>query len=535
MKNIIQILLAFVLIHLQYLGNAQELDSKTRRAVNVEIFNVLDSYERHGRLTDNLKYIVPEFKEKFKALFADNAMVYCDIVLANKLDSLVSVNEYVRLTEMLYPRGVGISMMVDEISFPEHISESNYSSTLKATKIVSGISKFDIVLVDTFQLEVKVSYQIENKQVNNLMITNIDGPLSGKYIHISCKGAGNKNPIRNVIVDYSVKDKSGSLTTNEEGRATIEDLAYDDNVELSVNSRQFYPHKSTLAVKKFLSNRNFNENSDPNVYNILMKSKSWNAGLNVQLVNPSLEAGNNLYVDENIQFITNSANSGIGISGYLNYVIGAKNRIDWGIGIGFIFQVFTFDSNLDTLKFSYDATDIMGREYERKVSLSNIEESVELTGLEFPVSLFLRYGISEKISLTTNIGVSAGINLKSVSNSTAYGLYSGQYGPEFLNMEFSDDRIGDFGLYDVNNNKENELDFETGTSPFIDIGMEYAITGTTNLKFGTVLLPGILKLNASEPDGEFSIDSSNLNSTVAGYEMLEVSKLNFYIGVSKDF
>ena len=53
----------------QFRSVAQELDNKSRRIINNKICNLLDDYEKYGRLTNNLSYIIPEYKDKYKELF----------------------------------------------------------------------------------------------------------------------------------------------------------------------------------------------------------------------------------------------------------------------------------------------------------------------------------------------------------------------------------------------------------------------------------------------------------------------------------
>ncbi|MEA3445937.1 MAG: hypothetical protein U9R19_14555 [Bacteroidota bacterium] len=522
------------LILFQFNSIAQELDSKTRRTINFEIYNLLDEYERYGRLTDNMSYIVPEFKEKYKNVFSKDARVFCDIVLANKLDTEIDVDEYVSLTELFYPQGIGISLTVENISFPQHVDENSYSSIVKVKKMISGYSKYDIMLEDTFRLDIKIVYEINNKKVDKLKISKIEGPLSGKYINLALTGNNGKKALADISVDYSIGNLQKEITTNDEGKASIKNLASKDIVEFSISGNRFYKHKATLHVKDFIEKRDFNSKEDPNVYHINLKQKTWNAGFNIQLSNPGMDLGNNVYVDAG-QSIDNTFNPGIGISAYINYLAGSIKNTDWGFGIGFMFSTFYVDSKLEKWGDSYSATDEMDRSYERTVFLSDIEESAELSTIEIPFSIFLRQEVSKKLYLTANIGISAGTALNAVSSSTAKGKFSGKYGPEWFNLEVSENGIGDYGNYDVENPEENELEFDSGISPFVDIGFEYAISDGLNIKIGGQFIQKSIELKKAETYTRLSSDSNNLNSTLAGYDALGFSKLNIYIGVSKDF
>ena len=522
-----------VLVFSQFSSFAQELDSKTRRTVNFEIFELIDEYERYGKLTDNLSYIVPEYKEKFKTLFADDATLFCDIKPENRMDEQFLVPDYIALLEKRFPQGVAVSLKVHDISFPKQHGDNHYSSIVEASKVMSAFSAYQTLQEDTFNIKLHVSYQVHEGIVSGMKLTNIEGP-SGKFINILCTRGGGDTPLKNHLLSFTINEKTFTKPTNDEGILTLSGLNDKDIIVFDVPAKKTNPSSNTLKVGDFLANRDMVAASDPNTFRLGIKQSEINAGLALHLVIPSITEGDNKFTQESDQTVNNNISSGFGISAFVNYLLGNFKGLDLGVGLGLQYASIEVESSLDTWQTSYMDIDEESRTYQRSILLNDIVETTDLALFEIPVSLFLKYSINEKVAVTANLGIEYGMTLSASSTSTAQAYYSGLYGSEFFNIFIDDDRVYNFGHYSIDNPEENEPEFEAGIAPFFNLGVDYLLTNDTYLKIGGQYSLNPIGIKQSD-EKHLSETNKQLNSTLSGYNNLTINKASFYIGISKYF
>jgi len=158
-----------------------------------------------------------------------------------------------------------------------------------------------------------------------------------------------------------------------------------------------------------------------------------------------------------------------------------SNNVGLGVGVDYYIRESKFDVKLSDYSHKYRGIDNWGadpvpREYEFTVK-SNVPDIVEqnaMSYIDFPISVFYRIPLNDKIDLDTRLGVKMDLLLKSSYQLRESDLYTRLYFEEW-DLELF--KIPAHGLYDSRTDwhPSGEINLAKVFSLFSEVGLDFSL------------------------------------------------------------
>lgn len=431
----------FLLLLLFQINGIGQISEHEKRMIYLNSIDLI--YDKYGKYCT---YMGGDDSYKFQGLFTnDNSEVANDILPANDLGSTLRVSEYHDLL-IRYYKEFRLQAEIDVLELSE-IKETNGLLTLEARcrKIITGITRNNLGGINysdtvflTFDLVVwkKQDFTLRIERITN------NNP-AGKYLVVfpTIKRLFGKAKVLEPGTVLEVEGYSDSeIVLNDEPYILLRDIDRRDVISFKMRN-------SHNPDRQLVSYRKEQYSDDKNGRQLEFRSHPFTLAVLGSIVGG--RSSEILTEDErfNADPTVNQENS-------LSYSYGLRIGLDliktkhFGLVLNTGVDQYSIRANisLENFKYSFNAVDPDSYNYERRVQISSLQESVEMSFLNIPI------GLASYIHIASNRfyfggDISTTVQTSSAFRSVASVSYSGYY-EDLFEVEFDDPSIYDFGDHD---------------------------------------------------------------------------------------
>ncbi|MCH8903498.1 MAG: hypothetical protein IIA45_06255 [Bacteroidetes bacterium] len=230
-------------------------------------------------------------------------------------------------------------------------------------------------------------------------------------------------------------------------------------------------------------------------------------------------------------------NAGIDLSYFINErTSSALGAVKIGFGAGFGFSIFKNSIYLSSYENSFSDIDKDGDNFEKRISIDNINELNSLTYIDIPVSLKLKYPLTSRISVFLDLGTKFSFLQSYEYRITGSATYEGYY-PDF-NVVLSN--IAEYGFYTDKafSAKSNDLiQKQNNVSAFGTLGVSIPLGSHTTFNIAAHFVNGFSDISdISSTDYQLSRNVGEYNSLLFGSSSrVALQSYGLFVGLSFKF
>jgi len=423
MKSIV----IYIVISLIFISGVYS-QSKTDSVVMAKVDSMLYLYSRYGSFTENDRTISQQYIKNFKALFADNAAVFNDVLQDLYAMELLSVDEYSDGISQKFPTGLAVA--IKNLEFGE-VSEINDGEMLtievRATKDMLGITVDDDFLEEAYLESFIFRYTPDYSDFKLLGVRKLK--VENKSLTLKMLDASSGKPVKEVkfILVYNNLPQQTRIS-DFEGMVYFTDIPPKSLVHVEIDPDADY----ILAKDKSWVIEDWLAAIEGTRSLLVSRVKEWTRfSLQVYGV-PSMTQIRSTNVKNNYQIesFTNEAKFGYSIGVGASYAVLAdkKKSISVGVGVG----VDTYNSTMSFSKYNQNPEQLIDAgndSYDLFVVSDLITDKINLTYLQIPVKVdYRKYFESNLVDyLFVSLGVSYGYLIDNSSELSGAASYYGYY------------------------------------------------------------------------------------------------------------
>jgi hypothetical protein len=557
---------------------AQDFTMKQQRDLNMQIFKLFEDYLSYMEFVKVEEYESYDNEMAFIDMFEEDATIFCDIVPENRLNENISVNEYIETIKMHFSDGLIMKFNNFKLNRPE-FNGSEGQIVVNYVLRFSGNTKYYTYYEDRFEMEAVINFKQNNGSFSDFKFASIKSLTPGKkFIKVRIQNPENQG-IEGIAVTLTDGNKIKEIKyTNPTGKVEFFDIPANAKLKISTKHDDYSSWKrSGVTVDALLKpvKDNFKvyakDNmsiSDPNELKIILKPKKLlldlyysNYFLSSQIFSlgtistqdESFDNMNNSIADEMIEqeAARNKNVSSYSFGVLLGYQFYKKNKLSIAVKTGISMSEYTAKMSIGKYSFQYDmpdadyynATDLYNYQT-RLVVLRDVEESITMSSMEFPLLFSFDYNLVQKLNLNAQLGFKYGMISTKVYESQASAYYQNQsnwYSPELGDTvtfiiggnEGKNERYGT-ARYDLSSG-EKDLDLdEVMYLGYGSLSVSYPLFGGVVFYTGVDYNYGIKTLTL-ETKRELSGNKDELNSITSLYDDVKINSMGLLIGIRYKF
>ncbi|MBA4303395.1 MAG: hypothetical protein C0424_04145 [Sphingobacteriaceae bacterium] len=481
---------------------------ETRRAV----LELLENYDRQiSREGDNV-YV-------FKNLFTDsNAIIANDILMENFLDELLPLNEYeIRRDKYYSYRIIQKDMVIERLGSLNYTSANAGNIDVVVSRQIQWSMKRqdDFVYMDTLTQVFRVNFEQGESGVTCKIASISNTTPLGKHLLLRAAYQQNKKTIW--LFNDTILMNGRAFTTDHNGYLQIKRLQ--DNQVISVKTLNPEFHQ-TKKVSPSSSNpsQGFSE--------VKFRLPKW--ALEVQ--SGFMPLG-----------YSNVRSSNFTSTNQLEYLIGLclgrsiKKTAKWEwmakLSVGQSWHKTLLST--PEVNYSYAANDPDNFGYERKITITDFSEQLNMAITTIGIGLSASYRLNAINALQAEFGYQHVASQTVTSSRTANGLFGGFY-PELFGVSIFENGIYDFGSFELAETNV-AMNSNLGGMYSFQLRMSTKLSRTSSIQYGLLYRQSTIGVENSAQQPRLSSAPNQLNSLLQTSERGSLRLINFTLGYQYKF
>ena len=481
---------------------------ETRRAV----LELLENYDRQiSREGDNV-YV-------FQKLFIDsNAIIANDILMENLLDELLPLNEYESKRDKYYSyRLIQKDMVIEKLGSLNYTSANAGSIDVVVSRQIQwSMKKQDsFVFHDTLTQVFRVNFEQGESEVSCRIATITNSTVLGK--HVLLRAGYKQNKEDTWLLHDTLLVNGHTFTTDQNGYLQIKRLQVNELISVKTLNPEFHQTKK-VSPSSSNPSQGFSE--------VKFRLPKW--ALEVQ-------SGFMPFGYTNIRSNNYTSNNQeeylIGLS--LGRSFKETAKWEWMAKVSASQSWHKTLLGTPVINYSYAASDPDNFGYERKITISDFSEQLNMTIAAIGLGLSASYKLSRRIALQAEFGYQHVANQTVTSSRNANGLFGGFY-PELFGLSIFENGIYDFGSFELAETNE-DMNTNFGGVYSFQLSMSTKLSRTSSIQYGLLFRQSTIGMENSVQQLRLSSTPSQLNSLLQTSETGSLRLINFTLGYKYKF